>query len=290
MQMQITINYKTKNRLIEKLLEQENISLLEKRSMLGKLTFKKKEFADIYFHSGQLDNEVIENIQNTKKIIVNSFTSQNQLLEELKIAKEKIEVIYPAINIEYKNPKEVKKNLCEKLEIDSKKKIIFFTAKNLKSSGVREFIDIVMQLNFKNMIALITGDNKQITNLKFQLSKFDLSDKLILLENYEDIDELFLAADVFILPTHTKNFASNVLKAMYCKCAVFTTANNASKEVIDVFSTMEHPEDRSMQFKIDALLQNKEDMKLIKKQNRKIAKEYTLEKALLKANNIIATL
>ncbi|PLY05705.1 MAG: hypothetical protein C0625_12210 [Arcobacter sp.] len=288
--MQITINYKTKNRLIEKLLEQENISLLEKRSMLGKLTFKKKEFADIYFHSGQLDNEVIENIQNTKKIIVNSFTSQNQLLEELKIAKEKIEVIYPAINIEYKNPKEVKKNLCEKLEIDSKKKIIFFTAKNLKSSGVREFIDIVMQLNFKNMIALITGDNKQITNLKFQLSKFDLSDKLILLENYEDIDELFLAADVFILPTHTKNFASNVLKAMYCKCAVFTTANNASKEVIDVFSTMEHPEDRSMQFKIDALLQNKEDMKLIKKQNRKIAKEYTLEKALLKANNIIATL
>ena len=287
--MQKTINYKTKTKLIEELLKQENISELQKPSMFNKLMFKKKEFADIYFHSGQIDKEVIENIQNAKKIIVNSFTSEAQLIKELKVPKEKIEVIYPAINIEYKKPKEVKKEICEKLEIDVNKKIVFFTAKNLKASGVKEFINIVVQLNFKNMIAIIAGDNKQITSLKFQLSKFDVNDKLILLEDYENINDLFLSADVFILPTHTKNFASNILKAMYCKCAVFTTANNASKEVIDVFSTMEHPEDRSMQFKVDALLQNKEDMKLIKKQNRKIAKEYTLEKTLIKINNIIAS-
>ena len=287
--MKKTINFKTKTKLIEKLLEQENISLLDKRSVFNKLTFRKKEFADIYFHSGQIDKEVIENIQNAKKIIVNSLTSEAQLIKELKVPKEKIEVIYPAINVEYKKPKEVKKEICEKLEIDVNKKIVFFTAKNLKASGVKEFINIVVQLNFKNMIAIIAGDNKQITSLKFQLSKFDVNDKLILLEDYENINDLFLSADVFILPTHTKNFASNILKAMYCKCAVFTTANNASKEVIDVFSTMEHPEDRSMQFKVDALLQNKEDMKLIKKQNRKIAKEYTLEKTLIKINNIIAS-
>ena len=287
--MKKIINFKTKTKLIEKLLEQENISLLDKRSVFNKLTFRKKEFADIYFHSGQIDKEVIENIQNAKKIIVNSLTSEAQLIKELKVPKEKIEVIYPAINVEYKKPKEVKKEICEKLEIDVNKKIVFFTAKNLKASGVKEFINIVVQLNFKNMIAIIAGDNKQITSLKFQLSKFDVNDKLILLEDYENINDLFLSADVFILPTHTKNFASNILKAMYCKCAVFTTANNASKEVIDVFSTMEHPEDRSMQFKVDALLQNKEDMKLIKKQNRKIAKEYTLEKTLIKINNIIAS-
>lgn len=288
--MQKTINYKTKTKLIEELLKEENISELQKPSMFNKLTFKKKEFADIYFHTGQIDKEAIENMQNAKKIIVNSLTSEAEILNELKIPKEKIEVIYPSIDMEYKNPKEVKKELCKKLEIDAKKKIVFFTAKNLKASGVKEFINIIVQLNFRNMIALIAGDNKQITNLKFQLSKFDLGERLILLEDYENIDDLFFSADVFILPTHTKNFASNILKAMYCKSAVFTTANNASKEVIDVFSTMEHPEDRSMQFKVDALLQNKEDMKLIKKQNRKIAKRYTLDKALIKINNIVTSI
>lgn len=288
--MQKIINYKTKTKLIDELLKQDYISELQKPSMLNKLSFKKKEFADIYFHVGQLDNEAIENIKNAKKVIVNSLTSKDQLLKELQTSKEKIEVIYPAIDLEYKKPKEIKKELCEKLEIDNKKMIVFFTAKNMKAFGVIEFINIVMKLNFKNMIAIIAGDKKQITNLKFKLSKFDVSEKLMLLEDYENIDELFLASDVFLLPTHTKNFASNVLKAMYCKCAVFTTSNNAAKEVIDVFSTMEVPDDRSMQFKIDALLQNKADMKLIKNQNRKIAKEYTLDKQLEKVNKIIASI
>ena len=285
--MQKTINYKTKTKLIEELLKQENISELQKRSMLNKLTFKKKEFADIYFHVGQVDAEVIENITNAKKVIVNSLTSKDQLIKEYEVPSNKIEVFYPSIDLQYKKPKEVKKELCEKLEIDDKKKIVFFTAKNMKASGVIEFINIVMKLNFKNMIAIIAGDKKQITNLKFLLSKFDVADKLILLEDYENIDELFLASDVFLLPTHTKNFASNVLKAMYCKCAVFTTSNNAAKEVIDVFSTMEVPDDRSMQFKLDALLQNKADMKLIKNQNRKVAKEYTLEKQLAKLKDFL---
>ncbi len=83
----------------------------------------------------------------------------------------------------------------------------------MKASGVIEFINVVMQLNFKNMIAIIAGDKKQITNIKFQLSKYDVKDKLILLEDYENIDELFLASDIFLLPTHTQNFASNIFKS-----------------------------------------------------------------------------
>lgn len=285
--MQKTINYKTKTKLIQKLLKEEFVTELEKRSTFSKLNFKKKEFADIYFHSGNLDKEATENIANAKKVIVNSLTSQHQLLKELNIPREKIKVIYPAVDIEYKKPKKVKTKICEELGIDINKKLVFFTASNLKSSGVVEFVNIVMQLNLRDLIAIIAGDKKQIFNLKFQLSKFDVEDKIILLENYENIDELYLASDVFLLPTHNKNFASSILKAMFCKCAVFTTVNNAAKEVIDVFSMMESPDDRSMQFKLTALLQNKDDLKLIKKQNRKIAKQYTLENQYAKVKEII---
>ncbi|WP_417326332.1 glycosyltransferase [Halarcobacter sp.] len=285
----ITINYKTRNSLISKLLEKENIQEVKKPSLFSKV-LGNKEFADIYFHSGNLDADAIENIRNAKKVFVNSQTVHHELLKNFQENLEKIEVLYPSVNIEYKKPKEVKQAFCQEQNIDPKKKIIFFTAKNFKTSGVKEFISIVLQLSSDNYIAVIESDKKQITSLKFQLSKINVEDKILLLEDYPNKDELFLASDIFILPTHSKNFASNILKAMYCKCAVFVTATNPAKELVDVFAMMESPDDRSMQFKVDALLQNKNDLKLIKKQNRKIAKEHSLENALSKVEEIIATL
>ena len=285
----ITINYKTRNSLISKLLEKENIQEVKKPSLFSKV-LGNKEFADIYFHSGNLDADAIENIKNAKKVFVNSQTVHHELLKNFQENLDKVEVLYPSVNIEYKKPKEAKQAFCEEQNIDPKKKIIFFTAKNFKTSGVKEFISIVLQLSSDNYIAVIESDKKQITSLKFQLSKINVEDKILLLEDYPNKDELFLASDIFILPTHSKNFASNILKAMYCKCAVFVTATNPAKELVDVFAMMESPDDRSMQFKVEALLQNKNDLKLIKKQNRKIAKEHSLENALSKVEEIIATL
>lgn len=285
----ITINYKTRNSLISKLLEKENIQEVKKPSIFSKV-LGNKEFADIYFHSGNLDADAIKNIKNAKKVFVNSQTVHHELLKNFQENLDKVEVLYPSVNIEYKKPKEVKQAFCEEQNIDPKKKIIFFTAKNFKTSGVKEFISIVLQLSSDNYIAVIETDKKQITSLKFQLSKINVEDKILLLEDYPNKDELFLASDIFILPTHSKNFASNILKAMYCKCAVFVTATNPAKELVDVFAMMESPDDRSMQFKVEALLQNKNDLKLIKKQNRKIAKEHSLENALSKVEEIIATL
>ncbi len=105
----LTINYKTKSKLVEELLKQDDINKLEKASMFSKISFKKKQFADIYFHTGSLDKEAIENIEEAKKVIVNSITSKEQLLKEIDITNEKIEVIYPVVDVNYRKPKEMKK-------------------------------------------------------------------------------------------------------------------------------------------------------------------------------------
>jgi glycosyltransferase involved in cell wall biosynthesis len=115
----------------------------------------------------------------------------------------------------------------------------------------------------------------------------EVNEKLILLDDFKDMDKLFIASDIFLLPTTNKTFNTNILKAMYCKCAVFTTIINDASELVDVFSTMESPQDRSMQFKLDALLHNKDELETIKQQNYDVAKEYTLEKQLKKIRRII---
>lgn len=281
-----TVSYKTKNILIDEIIRQDLVKKVEKKSFFSKI-FSSKEFADIYFHNGALDNDAIENIKNAKLIICNSNAAKKQIKEQLHISDEKLEVLYPAIDVLYDKPKVAKREFCLRHDLDNKKKIIFFTAKNFKSSGVKEFIDLMISLTFSDFYMVVAGSKAQITSLKFQVSKYNFEDKLLFLEDCENIDKVFLASDIFVLPTYNKNFASNVLKAMYCKCAVFTTINNASSELIDVFSKMETPNDRSMQFKLDALLQNKDDLKLIKKQNRKIAKKYTLDKSLNRFKEIL---
>ena len=108
-----------------------------------------------------------------------------------------------------------------------------------------------------------------------------------MLENYSKIDDLFLASDIFILPTYNKSFSTNIIKAMYCENVVFLSLENDAKEIVDVFASMDSPTDPSTAFKIDAILSNENDLEMIKKQNREIALEFALESNLEKINHII---
>lgn len=282
-----TISYKSKNILIDKLIKQSNIKVLKEKSFLSKF-FSKKEFPDVYFHTGILDDKSKQNIKNSKIIIVNSFSTKKDVLDKVEILNEKIEVIYPSINLKNQNIEEIKTKIFEELKIDLEDKVIFFTAKNFKTSGVKEFLDICIDLNYEKFKIIIAGTNQQINSLKFQLNKYNnLQEKLILLEDYKNIDEIFISSDVFVLPTYNKSFSSNILKAMFYENVVFVTSQNDAKEVVDVFATMNNPSDSTTAFKIDAILNSQNDLELIKKQNRDLAQEFTLESNLQKINSII---
>jgi glycosyltransferase involved in cell wall biosynthesis len=285
-----TISYKSTNLLIEKIKQQENIEVIKDGNFFSKL-FSKKKYADVYFHSANLDEKSIENIKNAKMTIVNSFASMNEIIAKTKISHEKVKVIYPSVDIEYKKTKDVKLKLCEELQIDSKNKLIFFTAKNFKTSGVKEFLDICSKITYEDFKVIIAGSKNQIYSLNFQLQKYPkLEGKLILLEDYKNMDDLFLASDIFILPTYNKSFSSNIVKAMFCRCAVFLSIENDAKEIVDVFASMDSPTDPSMMFKVDAILKGRDDLKLIKNENRKLASEFSLANNLVKINTIIGNI
>lgn len=272
----ITIAYKNRTHLIDAFLAQENVGILKEKSLMEKLSRKSKEYAHVYFHQGSLDKDALEKIEHAKLVIVSSYASKHELLNATNIADEKIEVFYPSINDEYLKPKESKALLAEEFGFDSEKKILLFTAKNFKNNGAKEFCDIVASLNYKHKVVLIAGEAEQIKQLKFQTSRMGLKEEVIYIEDYAHPNRLFSAADIFVLPTYISGFASNVLKAMYFKTAVFVSSNSSAREVVDVFATMNSPTDGSTPFKVDALLGRKEDLKLIKKQNKKASEVFLL--------------
>ncbi|MGJ0290755.1 glycosyltransferase [Aliarcobacter cryaerophilus] len=285
---QTTIHYKTSNTLINRLKARDDIKILKKPSFLTKL-FSKKRYPDIYFHSGELDENSIEFIKNSKFVVTNSFSNLNLILAKTKISHEKIKVIYPSVDIKYQKPKELKEKYKDRFSLTENTKIIFFTAKNFKTSGVKEFLQIVSNLSFIDFKVIIAGAKQQLAALEFTLPKYSkLEPKIILLdESKENLDELYLISDVFLLPSYNKNIASSVIKAMFCKCVVFSTMNNDAKEIIDVYATMENPNDPSTAFKIDAILFDENELKKIKKQNRNIALEMSLDKNIEKFNDIL---
>ena len=285
---QTTVYYKISNTLINNLKHRNDIKILKKPSFLTKL-FSKKRYPDIYFHSGELDENSIEFIKNSKFVVTNSFSNLNLILAKTKISHEKIKVIYPSVDIKYQKPKELKEKYKDRFSLTQNTKIIFFTAKNFKTSGVKEFLQIVSNLSFIDFKVIIAGTKQQLAALEFTLPKYSkLEPKIILLdESKENLDELYLISDVFLLPSYNKNIASSVIKAMFCKCVVFSTMNNDAKEILDVYATMENPNDPSTAFKIDAILFDENELKKIKKQNRNIALEMSLDKNIEKFNDIL---
>ena len=285
---QTTVYYKISNTLINNLKHRDDIKILKKPSFLTKL-FSKKRYPDIYFHSGELDENSIDFIKNSKFVVTNSFSNLNLILAKTKISHEKIKVIYPSVDIKYQKPKELKEKYKDRFSLTENTKIIFFTAKNFKTSGVKEFLQIVSNLSFIDFKVIIAGTKQQLAALEFTLPKYSkLEPKIILLdESKENLDELYLISDIFLLPSYNKNIASSVIKAMFCKCVVFSTMNNDAKEILDVYATMENPNDPSTAFKIDAILFDENELKKIKKQNREIALEMSLDKNIDKFNDIL---
>lgn len=281
------IYYKNKTPLIEYIEKEIHCKVLKDKSLLGKL-FSSKEFADLYFHQGILDEDALERIKNAKISIVNSFKVKQDILKQTNLDDSKVEVIYPALNEIYLKPKESKEKICEEFGFDKEKKIILFTAKNFKTSGAKEFLDIIKSLNYKNIQVIMAGDAKQIYTFKFQFAKYNLDEKVLLIEDYKNINLLFSAADIFILPTHGQGFATNILKAMFFKTVVFISSNSLTREIVDVFATMNSPSDPSTAFKVDALLGRNEDLKLIKNQNKKLSEEFLLQRQIEKVKFILS--
>jgi len=283
----ITLAYTTKTPFIEALLQEENIEEFKAHSLLKKLTLAAKIYPDICFHQGKIDKKSLDWLKHSKIIIVNSHHAKQAMIEQTQLDATKIEVIYPCFTPKEISLHDAKKEFLEQLNLDEETKIIFFTANNLKANGIKEFIHTILNLNSTNYRVIIASDTQQITNLRFQISKYNFEDRVLLYENFDNMDLLFAISDIFVLPTHNQSFASNIVKAMYYQTAVFVPEHNASSELVDVFATMHLPNDPSTAFKIDALLSRNEDLKVIKKQNYKLAKQLTVQKELEKFNILI---
>jgi len=272
--LHIAINTKTK--VIKELEKKFELTYFKEQTFFEKLLLKEKKYPNIYFHQGSINTKALDMAEHSKIIIVNSNSMKEKICEKRTYIKEdKIFVLYPYINTQIKYDKQIKRDFRKKYEIKKEQRIIYFTGKDLISSGLENFLITIKNLENKNYKILINTNTQQVEKLQERLKHFKLDKQTIILENYTNIDELFIVSDIFILPTKQKLFAASVLKAMFLKNAVFVSRDNAASEIIDSFSLVFGQNDKTLSFKVDALLGNKEELKKIQKENYQVVKNMT---------------
>ena len=285
--LHIAINTKTK--VITQLEKKFEITYYSEQTFFEKLLLKEKKYPDIYFHQGSVNTKALDIIEHSTVTIVNSNALKEQICEKRTYIKaSKIFVIYPYINTQLKYSKQLKKEFRKKYEIEKEQRIIFFTGKNIILSGLEKFLEIIHSLERDNYKIVIETNTQEKQKIQERVNHYKLDNKTIILENYTNIDELFIVADMFILPTKQKLFALNVLKAMYFKNAVFVSSDNASSEIIDSFSLILGEKDRNTPFKVDALLGNKEELKKIQKENYQVVKNIKFDTYMEELEYIIS--
>jgi hypothetical protein len=284
----ITISTRNKTNLTQKLETVFDIQYYKKPSIFQKLIFKKPKKVDIYFHRGLFNSEAIFLINEAKVVILNSEGVKFELLKRLPgIDQSKLHIVYPYILTKTLYDKNIKKEFKEKYNINKKNKILFFRAKDVNKGGVVFLLDMINQMYQENFTLVIESSAKQIAPLEFQINRTKLKYQIILLKDYENIDHLFISSDIFILPTQQTYFATDVLKAMYFKNAIFLMQSNYAIKLLDTFSRIEANEDRSISFKVDSLLINKDELKSIQKTNHKRSLEFTFDNCFTKVSKII---
>ncbi len=282
----IAINNKTN--LTVRLEKEFEVSYYAKPTVFAKLLFQKKSHCDLYFHTGLINNDTKNLIENSRIVIVNSENVKNEIINTLPLVSlKKLNVIYPYYHSKNSYDKNIKKRFRKEFNIDKKSRIIFFRANDLEKRGLNVILETLSRLYQDNFILIIESSIKQITRLKLKMRKLKLKFNYILFSDYEKIDELFMVADIFILPTTQNLFAIDILKALIYKNAVFVIDKNDASELLDIFSIIQGKEDKSLSFKIDSLLINKDELKKIQNENYHTSLKYTLDKSLKKVVTIV---
>lgn len=208
-----------------------HVRWLELRSMIEPL-YRKISFKinPLHLYYLKIEKEIF---QKTPLIVTNSRMVKDDILKYYRINPDKISVIYNGVDL-IKFSVENRHHgikLREKFNISKKKKIILFVGSGFKRKGLDILIQALQYLKSDYLLFIVgKGDFSPYLNMAKNLK---VEDKILFLGVSREIEKIYSAADVFVLPTLYDPFSNATLEAMASGLCVITTKNNGAAEIIE---------------------------------------------------------
>jgi glycosyltransferase involved in cell wall biosynthesis len=160
------------------------------------------------------------------RVVAVSGAVKDALIES-GISREKIEVIHNSIFLERFNPDVVERDAVRReLGIDSDSIVIGTVGKLHQGKGVFDLLSAVHRLvdKYPNIRLIFVGDGPERTRLEQQAQNLSMHDKVIFAGVRDDMERMYAAMDIFVLPSSCREaFGMVLIEAMaMCKPVIAT--------------------------------------------------------------------
>ncbi len=184
-----------------------------------------------YRHRVLLDLEY-KSLKNAKLIITISKLDKKLVESYYHINPKKIKVIYNGVDqhLFTLKVKDFRKTVRQQLGINNKVTCYLFPAMDFKRKGLNTLL--LALTNIKFPFKLLVAGNGPIKKYKKKAKQLGIADKIIFLGRCKDIEKLYGACDLMVLPTTYDPFGNVHLEALACGLPVLTTAQAGGSEIV----------------------------------------------------------
>jgi len=149
-----------------------------------------------------LQNRVINSLNNSSKVIVNSSYSEDEMIK-FGVKKEKIVKINPAPNFVKHSSDKVSLQKFRNRFADDNVKIILYYGRLTERKGVEYVLRAIPEINTKSVHLIIVGGGEQLENLKKITNSLELGNKVTFFGRASDdeLGSLHDISDVFVCPS-----------------------------------------------------------------------------------------
>jgi UDP-glucose:(heptosyl)LPS alpha-1,3-glucosyltransferase len=229
-----------------------------------------------------LENNIFKQCRYKKIIAISEMVKRN-IIQNYGVPSSDIEVIYNGVDIKKFHPENKMKyrsEIRQRHGLEDSDFVVLFMGSGFERKGVGYLIRAVETIPQQVAVLIVgKGDAKKFSNIiKRQ--------RIIFCGPQKDNDKYYAAADIFVFPTIYEPFGNVHLEALASGLPVITTRNSGAAEIIkdNVHGfVIEEPEDfRAIAEKITVFLDNREKLKSVSENARRLAEEFTFEKHINK--------
>ena len=218
-------------------------------------------------------------IKRAKAVITISESSKNAIIEEYKLASDKVHVVYPGIK-ELINNREINMTDLQK-KYGIKKNFILFVGTIQPRKNIARMVEAISQIPELELI-VVGKKGWQYEGILDSPRKFGVENRVKFLEFVpdEELSELYKNAICFVLPSLYEGFGLPILEAMKYGCPVVTSNTSSLPEDGGDAALYFDPEDSSdIAEKIKKLLSDDKFREDMIEKGYKQAKKFSWEKA-----------
>ncbi|MDO8281047.1 MAG: glycosyltransferase family 4 protein [Thermodesulfovibrionia bacterium] len=219
--------------------------------------------------------------ENLKIIIANSNMVKDDIIRNYAIPSEKIRVIYNGVDLQRFHPADDDKKEAAKCSMGLQgMKVVLFVGADLDRKGLPVLLKALSALEDKGVKLLVAGRKAKKRHICL-IRKLGIEKSVVLWGPEKNIEKLYAAADIFVLPTIYDPFSNATLEAMASGLPVITTSSNGAAELINSgvegYVVEDHDDAGSIAVHISAALSDSEEMG---RRARLKAEQFPIEKAV----------